>query len=289
MSKLWKYNNWDDSIGGVLNANTYKEKYVFQPTSPGSDYSDVTTDEVAKNDFISKYNYDNKDYLIYSLVSESLKKIDVKDINYKTELISGKKLNPIQSFSNEGFLTSTKYYVDYVDSLNPGTLVLVIDESYTTMPEDSSEYPSVRRPLSRTKIRKWTRSNGDIDTFNTKVTTKHYDSFSKRNKEGVRRRNEIINILSENTAMGGILSGIFLSEQDSFNKLTSIMEQYSSSISSYVKSGRSNIYSDIQNDSSNTWLDGIVVDSVQTQAMTPQMIGMTLRSYIIEKLKGNIK
>lgn len=46
---------------------------------------------------------------------------------------------------------------------------------------------------------------------------------------------------------------------------------------------------DIANDVDNTWLTTIIPDNGTTQAMCGWMIGMSLKDYIVEKLKGNIQ
>ena len=115
--------------------------------------------------------------------------------------------------------------------------------------------------------------------------------MNKRNDEGVRGRNNIINILVGHTGMGGVLSGAFSDETDANNKLISIMEYYADLISSWIKTGQGTLIENMIDDSilEHNWLDTVVPDTMQTQMMTPFMIGITLRDYIVDKLKGIIE
>jgi len=288
MSKLWKYNNYDDALGCVPLGKDYKEKYIYQSLKPSNDYTEIV-DESEIDDFRSNNEDLFKDYAILNLVHDYLKKKSIHDINYVTELKSNIKLHPVQVLTNSGLLQKTEWYNKYVNPLNKGDLILTVEEEYTTQSEDINLNPTARTVISRKKTRKWAKKNGSIDHSNKKVTPKKYDTSRKRNKEGKRRRENIIDVLAEHTAMGGILSGIFIDENDANDKLTLIMEDFSGAITTYIKTGRGTLFSLMQNDVNHIWLDRTVIDSVQTQAMTPFMIGMTLRAYIIAKLKGVIK
>lgn len=231
------------------------------------------------------------DPLIYDVVSDEVKKKDFRSINYIAELLSGVKLHSVQEFTDDGFVLSTKWYKDYINSTSKGILFLVVDESYVTNSSQSGLHPSQREVESRAKTRKWNNSKTDSTKFNSKekVTDKKYDTRSKKSKEGERRRNNIISMLTENVGTGGILSGVFTDPENANNELTNLLETYNGAFSTYIKTGRGTIYSDIENDSSISWLDSTVLDTAQTQFMCPWMVGMTLKLYIVEKLKGNIK
>ena len=288
MSKLWKYDEWDNSKGCVPLDKEYKPKYIYQEDSPSVDYTEVINEEE-----VALYKANNeklfKDYAIFDLINSYLKDKSLHDINYITELKSKVKLHPVQVLTDSGLLQKTEWYSDYINPSDKGTLILVVEEEYTTQPEDDVLNPTARTVVSRVKTRKWTKKNGDVDSSNSKVTPKKYDTSRKRNKEGKRRRENIIDVLAEHTAMGGILSGIFVDENDANDKLTLIMEEFSSAITTYIKTGRGTLFSLMENDVNHDWLDSVVIDSVNTQAMTPFMIGLDLRTYIIDKLKGIIK
>jgi len=288
--KLWKYNNYDNNIGGVPIGASYKEPFVYSSTQPDVDYTE-TIDNLEIDEFIEKNKDIFNSFKIYTLVSNDIKNKNIIDINYKIELKSNVKLHAVHRFTDDGFSSLSEFYNGYIDSNNKGELILIVEETYDTHPNDSLLNPTARRVISRTKTRKWVNGDGDIDTLNVKVTTKLYDTMNKRNDEGVRRRNNIINILVGHTGMGGVLSGAFSDETDANNKLISIMEYYADLISSWIKTGQGTLIENMIDDSilEHNWLDTVVPDTMQTQMMTPFMIGITLRDYIVDKLKGIIE
>ena len=92
----------------------------------------------------------------------------------------------------------------------------------------------------------------------------------------------------QNVGTGGILSGIFTDEADLFDKMTLLLADYTADFNTWIETGRGEIFNDVLNDTSHTWLDSAVIDSANTQVLCPQMIGLDLRTYIIDKLKGLI-
>jgi len=239
------------------------------------------------NENIMKYT--GRNYKIYNLVNKTLFDKDFRDINYRTELKSGIKLNGVYQYSDDGFVIHTDLYNNYISPADMGELIVCVSESYTTDPNDISLKPTARRVISKIKTRSWIDLEGNTDSVNTKITNKLYDTFQKQNAEGKRRRENVVNIMSRNVAIGGIFSGAFSSENDANEKLISLMEQYSGGFGSYNKTGQGSLFEDILNDVSNTWLSVTVADTPQTQALVPFMIGLTLRNYIVDKLKGIIK
>jgi len=289
MDKLWQYDEYNPQIGGVPIDKTYKEQFIVSDVSPGNDYTEVVSQEI-KQEYISDNQEDFKDYKIFDLVNTNIKNKNVTDVDYKSELKTDVKLHSMHTFSNDGFSTKTEFYYGFVDSQNKGAKILEVDEVYITHVDDTAKVPAARRVTNRTKTRRWYKNNNSLDDLNTKVTTKIYDTMNKQNKEGKRRRDNIVNILVGHTAMGGILSGVFPDEDTATDKLLEIMEFYNGAISSYLKSGKGRLFDDLLNDAevNHVWIDTVVVDTAQTQAMIPFMIGMTLRAYIISKLKGEI-
>ena len=251
---------------------------------------DTNTTEIVSNSDIPTFveNSTPTEYKLYELVNLQVKRKNVKDINYITELKSGIKLHPVQSLTNSGLLEKTEFYYGFTDLTNKGELILTVEETYTTQEADSGLTPTARTVVSRDKTRKWVKMDGTIDEDNVKITTKKYDTSRKSNAEGSRRRTNIIDVLSSHTGLGGVLSGIFIDENDANDKLTLIMEDFSTAISTYIKTGRGSLFELMENDVTHTWLDSVVIDTPYTQAMVPYMIGMDLRTYIIAKLKGII-
>lgn len=128
-----------------------------------------------------------------------------------------------------------------------------------------------------------------------KVITKVYNTRRKQHKEGIKRRDNIEEQLIDNIGLAGILSGAFTGsnqleqQSDVFNKLTNLQKTYNDSFSAWKNSGRGSLYSDIENDSQFSWLDLTVPDNQTTQELIPWIIGLTLKDYIVKKLKGEIK
>lgn len=226
---------------------------------------------------------------IWDLCLEHLKGQCPKEIEYKKHLDDYQTMNSVMSFTDDGFLLSAEYYHDYVDSQNKGNLVIKVDEVYTTDPDQSGLDPCAREPISRDKS--WTYYNLDGTVYKVWHKSKLYDTRDKKAKEGLRRRSNIISILVQNTALAGILSGVWPTEDDAKTALTNLLATYSSSFTVYKETGRGEVFSDVENDATpaHAWMNTVVVDTPQTQAMCPWMIGMSLRDYIVEKLKGNIK
>lgn len=228
----------------------------------------------------------------YLIQDDTLVDKDFRSINYKTELKSGVHYNPVFTFhtsgSHSGLLEKTEYYKDFVDANNKGTLILVVEESYTL--EDAPQlYNSVTAVLSRTKTWKYaTKPNGDLDEVNVKTKTKLYDTRKKRHDETIRRRDNILEQLIDNVGLAGVLSGTFANITEAHESLTDIQLNHAAAMDAWMSSGHGTIYDDIANDTNLTWLEETVANNPYTQAMVPWMIGLTYKYYIVEKIKGEI-
>lgn len=244
--------------------------------------------DVVGNDEENIMTYMGRGYKIYDLVNDELFEKNIHDINYQTELKSGIKLHTIQTFTNDGLLDKTEFYNNYVDMNNKGDLILVVDESYIMIDNEDHLNLSARKVVERIKTRKWVKYDGSIDDVNVKITNKKYDTFAKRNSEGRRRRNNIVNYIYINIITAGVYSGIFTDVENGESELIDLMSDNNNDYNSYIASGKGHLI-DAINTHSNAWLDSIVADNPYTQSLCSWMIGMTLRSYMIEKLKGNIQ
>lgn len=288
MSKLWKYKHFDDSLGYVTMEHQYKTEYVYQESQPEPDYEEVVDKEKINNWLYHNYK-DDTDYLIRSLVSPQVSHKHIHDIQYNSELKSDVKLHPEFVFNYCGQLIETYFYYGYVDSSNKGTLVLKVIEEHTMYQDDAGKFPSQQRLHKRIKKRIWADKNGVLNEVNPKKSEKLYDTFDKYNKEGRKRRENIINHLTINVVLSGILSGNFTNQDDGEEKLIDLVQSYAGAFNSYLKTGKGSIYDDIINDSQFSWLSNVIINTPQTQAMVPFMIGLTFRNYIVDKLKGIIK
>lgn len=219
---------------------------------------------------------------------------EFQNINYKIELKNGESLTPVFIIhfdgANAGLLDKTQYYKDYVDDNNKGTLVLEVHEVYTIDESEPTLPHSAKPALDRVKTWKHVKkSDGLVDEENVKTKPKQYNTRAKRHKEGNRRRGNIMEQLIDHTGLAGVLSGAFSSEEDAFDKLTAMQTLHSAAFTSWENSGRGPIYDDITNDSTTSWLDTVVPDNGTTQAMCPWMIGLSFRTYLVGKLKGELK
>jgi hypothetical protein len=217
---------------------------------------------------------------------------DVASINYKIGLKSGVSYTPIYHFDSSGtysgLINKTEYYKGYVDDNNMGQLILQVEENYTIDHSDTSLNYSGRPVESRSKKWTWYKSDGSLDTENTKEKTKIYNTRRKRKAEGVRRRENIIEQLIDNVGLAGVLSGTFTDEADAHEKLTLLTEKHANEFTGWQLSGRGSLFETVENDTETTWLSATVSNTAYTQAMVPHMIGMSYSYYIQEKLKGNI-
>jgi len=250
------------------------------------------------------YN-DNVIYRIEEDVNNAVLLKGVTNINYITEL------NTLVSYTPEyiihdtgvksGLLDKTNYYRGYIDLENKGELILVVEEVYNMDTSDNTLNNSGNPPINRTKTRKYVKKDGTLDEVNTKIKSKKYNTRRKRHKEGIKRRENIKEQLIDNVGLASILSGIFISESDVHEKLTLLLEKHSSAFDAWQQSSRGTLYNDLLNDFDTTWLSNII--SNETNQPEPQrtviapieftsvahMMDISLRTYIISKLKGDIK
>ena len=230
---------------------------------------------------------------------------DIRTINYKTELNTLVSYTPEYKIHNEGSLSGlldkTCYYRDYIDENNKGVLVLCVKESYTIDSSDATLNNSGKPATERTKTWKYAKVGGGLDEKKTKVKNKKYNTRRKRHVEGIKRRGNILEQLVDNVGMAAVLSGIFTSEGEAHEKLTALLQLHSSAFDGWKSSGRGTLYDDVLNDATTDWFDNVISNATNQPEpfrtviapieYTPvaHMMDMTMRSYIIEKLKGNIK
>jgi hypothetical protein len=248
-------------------------------------------DEQGLDSILKNHTSESISYRLLEDSDPSLNK-DFKSINYKTELKSGIYYTPVYNIYTSGkyagFLNYTEYYRNYVDSTNKGELVLIVEEEYQLDYSDDYYEHSARPVIGRTKTWKWVKTDNSIDTVNIKTKSKIYDTRVKRRIEGERRRQNIIEQLTDNVGMAGVLTGTFNGEIHAHEMLTILLEEHASDFTGWKTSGLGSLVDNINSNTSSTWLNEIVGDNPLTQQVLPWMIGMSYREYFIEKLKGNI-
>jgi len=279
--------------GYVLPANASNVDLL----SIGSGYS---LEDIYETPLISLLNVTGEISLIFegkyriesdATIGEFLK--DPLSYNYKSELINNNYYTPVFYIKNEGTasgtLEKTEYYKNYVDSQNKGDLIIEVTESYNIDQSDSSVFNSAKKCISRTKTWKLVDVSGAVDHVKVKTKTKLYNTRRKQHIEGIRRRTNIEEQLIDNVALAGILSGVFVSESDAFEKLVALQMSHNDALQVWIASGRGEIYSEIANDTVNTWLSSVVADNPATNTMCPWIIGMSFKDYIVSKLKAEIR
>ena len=83
-----------------------------------------------------------------------------------------------------------------------------------------------------------------------------------------------------------IYSGGATGEQDAEDKLIELTEYYNAAFTSWRKYGRGQIYDAIDNDTHFPWFDNVIQDTPETRALILEAIGLTVREYINNLLKG---
>jgi len=256
-------------------------------------YTNLTIDE---NRPVIKQHY------IRKLVVPSAQSKDLFSIHYKVDLLSGIRLEPEFVFTNDGFLSETRYYYEYNDLENVAhkDLVLIVSESYTTHPDDDELNPSERSVQTRTKVWKWAYTDGTVDEVNVKTKTKKYKTSSQQIRIGTRRRSNIIGVMSDNVGMALIFLGQATGRKDAQKKMRKFARIYDHVMNPYKVYADTGIYEETLNDTVTTWLDTVVPpSSTLPTALLPykplfdsvliDMQGKTIRAYMINKFKGILK
>jgi len=289
MADLYKHKIWCETDGRweyVVNADN---------TTPITECPVDSGHTVRENSHCICDRVHLDDYEIIDDTDAHTKEKDFRSINYKTELKSGVTYTPVfiihTSGVNAGLIEKTEYYRGFVDINNKGALVLVVEESYTIDNTNPALDHTAKPVNERTKTWKHVRkSDSQIETDPDKIKTKNkkYDTRRKRHIEGNRRRENVVEQLIDNVGLAGVLSGTFTDSDDAHDSLTALQELHSAAFSGWLNSGRGSLVSVIQNDATTTWLDDVVANNANTQAMCPWMIDLSFRSYIQDKLKGNV-
>lgn len=250
-------------------------------------------------------------HLIRELVTNYAKKKDLISINYKTDLKSGVRLDPIHYFTNDGLLEKTMY-------LHGSKPVLLVSEEYeyNQADEANSEMPISKRGIhNRTKTWRYYYEDGTLDETNTEGTYKEKSKIYKTDIEGLvvggKRRHNIQIILSQRAGTLLVIMGVFQDSKQVKDAMRAVSNTHSTAFTEYEKFGTETIYDEISNDTTHQWLNTYIptnqdltnlVTAGQMSATQEAMLknafayydltniqGMTIRQYFIEKLKGNTK
>lgn len=250
-------------------------------------------------------------HYIRKLVTNYAKTKDLISINYKTDLKSGVRLDPVHHFTNDGLLDNTVYLFEDKPVLNVSEIY-----SYSKTDMENKDMPLSKKGIySRTKIWRYYLEDGTLDESNDEGTYKEKKKLYKTDIEsltiGSRRRHNIQIILSQRAGALLVILGVFQESKEVQDAMRNISATYSANFQEYEKYGTELIFDDILNDTTYSWLDTYVPTDIdlnnmviaghineQTKAIIQgtfntydltNIQGMTIRNYFVEKLKGNMK
>lgn len=236
--------------------------------------------------YVDRINGSHKKFKVQNIADETVTGKDHRSINYVTELKDGVRLHKKYDIDEvTGFLKATDYYKDF-DGNTHSNKILRVEETY----EVDSEEPIInaKKATSRTKVRKYTlQDTGEIDQTETKTTTKFYTEKGQTRNEGQRRRHNVQLILEDRIGLVLLLTGVAPDTTDVYSKLVKFIQDHNAAFTAWIESGRGDIFLNVENDVKHFWLTQTIPDLPQTQALLPNSIGVSLRTFIVERLKGN--
>lgn len=253
-----------------------------------------------------------------TLVTDKASLQDLTSIDYKNSLLSGIRLDPVVTFTEDGLIDNVIYNYE-------GAPVLCVTEKYTYNEQDEADasIPKSKRGISgRLKIWEYHYENGTLDKDDTEENRSGKDRITSKDKYktynnitglevGVKRRKNIQVIAAENMSAALLIMGqlgipnSFTSKKQAFNQMRKISNRYAGAFNQYEKYGTEAVFKKIQDDTEFNWLDIRILTDVEIDASVPspasdsikgafsafkitQMQGMTIRDYFISKLKGDI-
>ena len=281
-----------------------KDKLIVTPN--------VNTNTTALTAIVNGYVKNAKRHLLRSLCVDSVKNKDLTAINYKTELASGVRLDAEVSLTNDGLIKETIYFYEK-DSTKKS--VIKVTETYEYHSSDMAFNPTERGMYSQEKKWQYYFEDGTLDVAveNTKTKFKIYKTNRQILEVGHSRRSNVVARAS--TTMGSILVilGVFIDDATSTGKkkaydaLRSLSRKFSTDFTEYKTYGTTDLYSSIANDTEFTWLNTHVPTKAQLEASGKtaaegatyqgyvdalelnDMQDKSVRTYFVEKLKGNLK
>ncbi len=226
--------------------------------------------------------------VIKDLVTKELSNRSHIDINYITELDDNIKLTPIRTFLTTGLLDTVIFYKDYVDSNNKGVEVLRVDHTWVLDDDVVEPLKSAKKVISRSKKRRWKNKDG-LYNKKEKNTVKLYVETGDIGKEGRRRRQNLIDSIQYGTAVILLTNGVYSTSSEVELQLIDSMDLYNKDINVYLKSGKGDLYTSIQNDITFGWFDQTIgISPRDSLSLDVGWENNTIRDFIIEKLKGEI-
>lgn len=253
------------------------------------------------------------------LCTDHTKDKDLISINYKTDLKSGIYLDPNFKLTNDGLL-------DYYTHLhnNKGVIHITYKYQYSQKDLENPNIPlSSKEVLKKIKLLEFFFEDGTLDTSDTdngrfmehrltsKEKEKRYSNLIQKLELGAKRRKNIKSAASKVIGAALILLGICSNDEEAKNKMSIVTGSFNSEFNQYQEFGFGDIYESLSNDKNIDFLDAYFPTSNEINSMhlagqiteieklqmlgAVQLYGMediqgrTIKNYLIEKLKGNLK
>lgn len=239
----------------------------------------------------------DEDLLITDLVTDPVASSkDPISMNYKSEIKDGIWLHPkVKINYRTGFVESVIWYLKDVNEVVADKKVLEVTMDFTT--EINADKTNCALSVTnRSKIWElFTKSgNKSNNPKHKKIKPrKSYETTEKRRKEGIRRRGNIMTTAEQQVGTSLVLMGVATNGTNAEMIMLPLLEKFGNEFSSWKSSGRGNVYNDLQNDTEFAWLN-VEVPTIghpaqaTIDAIIPNMKGMVIRDFMIEKLKANI-
>lgn len=270
-------------------------KYYFK--NPDSSYMKGTIlTNVSQTDSHPAY-LDIPTYTIYNYLNDAAK-VKFKDysivphaVDYVVDITP--RLHPNRTFYT-GLLTDVTWSSYDFDTKTPIEEVLKVHNDFYMI--DDADFPSAKTVEYRITTRQWYRKEVGYDETlsDVKITRKDYDTPILQRSEGMRRRNNIYIDMTNNVVT---LLAIMFYSNDPVPKTSALttgfgfLGQYAAYISPYKNDANPLFITSIENDTNPTYLtilDTTIPNVFPINALFPDAVGLTIRNYMIEKLKGNI-
>lgn len=308
MNKWFVYDGYDGN-GRILNGFAYTSDIYIEGGESHAGYTEVT-------DPILLAKLRGKHY-IQTIADPTVLEEDHRSINYETELRTGISLDKYFILNNDGTL-----HEFYRDDDRDGVVnkCIHIDYIYEYNPDDLAMglAPSLVQVIKKTKV--WcyyledgvTLDNSDdlagrtgTQRVTSKEKVKYYHTTQERLEMGSKRRKNLEVIASEKMATAFVLLGVLPSQADGIGKAKEIASFYSNDLTEYRDHANDSVFNSITNDAQFPELDTIFPDQATIDAMPePQksqlngaialygledMRGKSIKTYVVEKLKGEVK
>jgi hypothetical protein len=198
------------------------------------------------------------------------------------------KFKAIRVF-DKGFLTNVTWWTYNYDNNTYGEEILKVNIEYVQVVDTTMN--SANSVVSRTTTRQWILENNTYknDLSDVKITKKNYNTAIERNEEGKVRRNNIFVGITEKYV---ILLMILETQGDQIlvqNIGKQMLSEISSSVSDYISIGSVKIFEELDLLNNIQYnLDFIIPNVSPFTIHFNNGIGLTIREYLKELLKGNI-